>query len=552
MQHILSRPHGLDSLLFAGVPNVSAILEHIIVGSQTQVVLNLDSVLWDFALTTGYIDAPHVAPGARPPDALKQGLQQGLVAEVLDQLVGIIKPYVDAGCLVHLYKSKTLPVQLLAHQRNLLYLHTWIRAHTSASDSPPKNKYCVDAYNIVFNAPLHDALMAAVAQQHKGVCGTALSEPGELFTWMRAHATPLLVGFDNAILLDLIRDPALHHVAIRQPWWAHHVGVARVSLCSTSLIGHTTLPGPRHLVALAALCGFTPYLPPAAPFVPSPQGWLSMIKAVDACRSQGLFANDDDLKWRDNIRSFILWMSSSENALMLESVGSWSVDRPLGPLGPPGPSAILAAQVALANRDNQVVVEPHTLMREGSPQWKSTYYRKLIGLENCDVERLTTTYMDVFEWLMTGSKDEEPNQWWYPYGYGPCPSDIAAFAVSRGPASHLLTSMQPPDLPLEARLCIIRPPKMTTVTIVQSNGVTLQAPGCLDQTDPQGDMHTRLSSHLELGCVHLFPHQCSLSTFLRESSWTCVPKIPPIDHACASEVLTALGHLPQTHTQTSS
>lgn len=157
-------------------------------------------------------------------------------------------------------------------------------------------------------------------------------------------------------------------------------------------------------------------------------------------------------------------------------------------------------------------IEPHLLGQNDTTQWKAAYYKRLFNVEQCDVMALCETYIKCFQSYADASFTHV-----YTHSYSPCISDILLFIKQQN--DHSSSLICPPYMSLIHYAALIKPP-----VLLFSDMLLLQ------HWDPYWpNVHDFLSKNDDAFCLHLYPSECKLASFLRNQPHMFIPVIPPID-----------------------
>jgi 5'-3' exonuclease len=201
-------------------------------------------------------------------------------------------------------------------------------------------------------------------------------------------------------------------------------------------------------------------------------------------------------------------LKDGEDAKMLAAFNAYH-DR-----CPPAPPPRASPRDVLAHRWRHMPATtkaPRSMIDVSRPGWRVAYYHHLFP-GPADVSGLVARYLDGLEWTMRYYlSNEDPRcEWCYEPSYSPTVLDVHNYMQVRGgpdgdlggryPALHRVT-------PLVQLLAVLPPAQERLVP------------------HPYGTVMTDVDRR----CVHMFPHDFSVSTFIKTLSWECHPELVPID-----------------------
>ena len=151
--------------------------------------------------------------------------------------------------------------------------------------------------------------------------------------------------------------------------------------------------------------------------------------------------------------------------------------------------------------------------------WRMTYYHNLLG-QHAVVSKAIEKYVEGLEWniryYITNTTPDA--QWFYEYTYSPTILDCCNFLEANKGIPHNWSSkyMQFPRItPLMQLLCVISPMNQKII--------------------PR--KYQKIMTDVKYGCLHLFPHDFEVLTFLKVFAWECHPRLAPIDvHMIATAI----------------
>lgn len=166
------------------------------------------------------------------------------------------------------------------------------------------------------------------------------------------------------------------------------------------------------------------------------------------------------------------------------------------------------------------------VIRAGDPGWRASYYRFLFnGMdvgreEDGEVWRVCHDYCAALDWsLRYLGGDCVDAAWHYPYLHAPTAHDLHRFLttiIQDGGSFHqLLAHDRMPSNVWAAHV----PPSLHLLAVLPVSSAALLRPVAL------GRVH--IDKHL--GCVHMFPTNFALRTYLHTHLWQCQPLLPAMD-----------------------
>lgn len=162
-------------------------------------------------------------------------------------------------------------------------------------------------------------------------------------------------------------------------------------------------------------------------------------------------------------------------------------------------------------------------------KWRNTYYHYIFSSNSIDtIKQACKKYIEGILWTTNYYFDQSASQdWYYHYSYAPCASDLVKQLMS-------LTQQQLSEIK-EELLAIAKSTQASQPCDPQNLQLLLVLP-------PQSK--SLLPSHLQdvmtdinYGCLHYYPRDFRVMTFLKNKTWECTPLIPNIDVEHIKEVL---------------
>lgn len=148
-------------------------------------------------------------------------------------------------------------------------------------------------------------------------------------------------------------------------------------------------------------------------------------------------------------------------------------------------------------------------------KWRNSYYHYIFGGNTPElITDACTNYVEGLIWTTNYYFNRYANdQWYYRFSYAPCASDLYKHVVSTShdefSTKHKeLIENTKPAIPPHLQLLMVLPPQ--SMELLPSN---LQP----------------LMTDLSQGCLHYFPTNFKLHTYLKSKDWECIPILPLVD-----------------------
>jgi 5'-3' exonuclease len=168
-------------------------------------------------------------------------------------------------------------------------------------------------------------------------------------------------------------------------------------------------------------------------------------------------------------------------------------------------------------------INPHT-----DSNWRVNYYHHLFGSHSTDIMKSATiNYLEGLMWTINYYFNMScDNLWYYQYDYSPCVSDLYKYSLSieaeqfkKMQVNLLKTNPNEKNINCNIQMLMVLPPQ--SIDIVPSK-------------------LKEFYSDINKGCVHFFPTQFNLSTFLKTQTWECVPILPKLNLKVIQKALNSL------------
>ena len=165
----------------------------------------------------------------------------------------------------------------------------------------------------------------------------------------------------------------------------------------------------------------------------------------------------------------------------------------------------------LINRSPDII-NPHT-----DSNWRMNYYHYLFGSHSTDImKNVTMNYLEGLLWTTNYYfNDSCDNLWYYEYDYSPCVSDLYKYTYTIEPEKFkkmqldlLKNKRNKNEIDSSIQMLMVLPPQ--SIDIIP-------------------DKYKCLFTDINHGCIHYFPTQFKLSTFLKTQTWECIPMLPKVN-----------------------
>jgi len=148
--------------------------------------------------------------------------------------------------------------------------------------------------------------------------------------------------------------------------------------------------------------------------------------------------------------------------------------------------------------------------------WRLSYYHVLFGDAN-HITQICDQYVKGLDWIATYylNYTHADFNWFYPYNYAPTILDVVNHMrtvteqVENKKTEQKVTIDKIHLVPLEFQLLCVLPPQSMNLLP--------------DNLKP-------IMTDVELGCVHYYPTQFTIQTFLKQYLWEAYPNLPTIDY----------------------
>lgn len=420
------------------------------------------------------------------------------------------------------------PVQLLPFMRNALFVQASERLKTITSIT---NQYMLGMYDVLFGSQVQGIIMniihdfgsnqallseicpnmnVSVRFRQLPIVGSSLCPLSPIVTeclHQFHNQCDIIIPFvDNAALLSMmlsIDSSFMNHVIIIcNPIESITTALmVPLEVCIISLLKELEMTSVTDLVFATMIAGHTTYLPPLAPFT------NSLESLFQACKLYNKYISS-----KAECRN-MQTMITEENELMRACLLAPSIRR------------------GYMDKVNNIADAIH----QGN-DWRHVYYKQMVNLDMYNVDDICSKYLDVIFVVLNTSESEE----YYPYAFGPSlhhfshyyqektdgldigktksmcaftwdskPNLNACQAVFRIPAiQHAL--VQPPCINM-----VFFQQRSSTGKISCSGQIkfTLSAFYLSDVSEPVSQLHNILSTDINYGLVHLYPHMYATQSY---------------------------------------
>ena len=156
------------------------------------------------------------------------------------------------------------------------------------------------------------------------------------------------------------------------------------------------------------------------------------------------------------------------------------------------------------------VIQPHL---QG---WRMNYYHYFFGdSKNENVKKIhniSESYIQGVEWILKYYfTDFADFSWFYPYDYSPSILDLTNFMMSYKSQSHRVINNN-------AYFKMMKTDDFQLLMVLPPHSFNLLSKNALDFVESA-----------KSGCIHYYPIEFTITTFLKYYLWECAPVLPPID-----------------------
>lgn len=164
--------------------------------------------------------------------------------------------------------------------------------------------------------------------------------------------------------------------------------------------------------------------------------------------------------------------------------------------------------------------------------WRSQYYNTLFG-KDLVVTELCKNYLEGLKWVVDYYVKQEPLlDWHYKYSYSPTILDLMnhiQYEMQNNSINDLLHVAKP-------RSDFLSNETFTRIMSIGTLQLFLVLPPCSKYLIPN-ERQANIMTDLSLGCLHFFPTEFKITTFLKTFIWECSAILPDVDIQYLSERL---------------
>ena len=164
------------------------------------------------------------------------------------------------------------------------------------------------------------------------------------------------------------------------------------------------------------------------------------------------------------------------------------------------------------------------VIKPSHPGWRIDYYHYLFQKANTplDIHNISKAYIEGIEWIAMyyfgNNTNDVDFMWYYPYSYSPTLLDLKNYVVSRKTPSDAAQRINNNHLNNESFHKMMSSPEFQLLMVLPPQSFSLVSKPL-----------QRLKYDLNYGCIHYYPEEFSITTFLKYYLWECSPIIPDID-----------------------
>lgn len=149
-------------------------------------------------------------------------------------------------------------------------------------------------------------------------------------------------------------------------------------------------------------------------------------------------------------------------------------------------------------------------------KWRNSYYHYIFGANTPElITDACNNYIEGLIWTTNYYFNRNANQhWYYKYSYAPCASDLYKLIVS-SPSDELLSKHK--ELMHIHSLMGVTPCLQLLMVLPPQSVDLLPMPLRSCMTDASS------------GCVHFYPTNFKMQTYLKSKGWECIPILPLVD-----------------------
>jgi 5'-3' exonuclease len=150
-------------------------------------------------------------------------------------------------------------------------------------------------------------------------------------------------------------------------------------------------------------------------------------------------------------------------------------------------------------------------------KWRNSYYHCIFGSNSPEiVNEACKQYVNGLLWTINYYFDMSAcTQWYFPMHYAPCASDILKYTMS---LSDDGLNEQKRNLLMKDTKSIVNEAHLQLLLVLPPQSIGLVP-----------SQYQSIMTNVSLGCVHFYPYNFNVHTYLRYKMWECSPIIPNID-----------------------
>ena len=336
-------------------------------------------------------------------------------------------------------------------------------------------------------------------------------EPGEgehkIFEYIKAEGanSNVIYGLDaDLILLSMVGDTSNIRLLRERPEFGQLVATTKldkadyifveIEALKQSLLSYFNQTDPAFIndyVMLSTLLG-NDFIPPLS-YLNIRDGGIEMVvaayeEALTIHQGRRLIGPGLELDTLI-LKSIVAELARKEEPRMLEACSKY--------YAPPR---------GLLNIDSYPQYTKHVPAISG-PQWRDKYYSSLFIHSNSSlfIESIVNDYAQAIAWVHSYYFTRNASlTWYYKHAYSPLAADLIGFTLSTNKTD--VDSYNSLVENNELQLLYVLPPSSSSLLLSSS-----------------------IMTDIKHGCVHHYPCQFKIHTFLKTYLWECIPVLPPVD-----------------------
>lgn len=163
-------------------------------------------------------------------------------------------------------------------------------------------------------------------------------------------------------------------------------------------------------------------------------------------------------------------------------------------------------------------------------KWRNTYYHYIFGSNSMEtIRQACNKYVEGMVWTTNYYFDQSAShEWYYHHHYAPCASDLVKYLMSQTQETLDATKRNLQYIPSSSvdietsqllQLLLVLPPQSKALLP--------------EQLQP-------IMTDIYHGCLHYYPKDFKVMTFLKNKMWECTPLVPNIDVEIIKEALQSI------------